>query len=185
MTHDDPSRLCLRGSLILADPSLQDSNFHRTVLLLTEHRHDAGAHGYVLNRPFGKTAGDLLTAPEFKSLAKIPVYVGGPVSQEQLTFVAFKWQPDPGTLTWTTHLTREDAKERIDNGETVRAFVGYSGWSGGQLESELKRRSWITRKPDSTVLLGNNSASLWRDLLSSMGPWFHLLSKMPDDPGLN
>ncbi|HEX2749743.1 MAG TPA: YqgE/AlgH family protein [Verrucomicrobiales bacterium] len=185
MTPDDSSQLCLRGSLILADPSLQDSNFHRTVLLLTEHRHDEGAHGYVLNRPLGKTAGDLLTASEFKPLAKIPVYAGGPVSTEQLTFVALKWEAGSGSLLWTTHLTREDAKQRFENGETVRAFVGYSGWSGGQLESELKRRSWITRKPDRSVLQSHNSGSLWSDLLSSMGPWFHLLSKMPDDPGLN
>ena len=56
MNLEDPTRLCLRGSLLLADPSLHDPNFHRTVLLLTEHRHDAGAHGYILNRPFGKTA---------------------------------------------------------------------------------------------------------------------------------
>ncbi|HWB04804.1 MAG TPA: YqgE/AlgH family protein [Verrucomicrobiales bacterium] len=184
MTSDESSQLCLRGSLILADPSLQDSNFHRTVLLLTEHRHDSGAHGYVLNRPFSKTAGELLTAPEFKPLAKVPVYIGGPVSTEQLTFVAFKWDPGSGGLTWATHLTREDAKHRLENGETVRAFVGYSGWAGGQLESELKRRSWITRKPDRSIISGN-SDSLWSDLLSSMGPWFHLLSRMPDDPGLN
>ncbi len=185
MTPDESSQLCLRGSLILADPSLQDANFHRTVLLLTEHRHDEGAHGYVLNRPVGKLAGELLPAPEFEPLAAVPVFVGGPVSQEQLTFVAFKWEADSSTLVWTTHLTRDDAMHRLEAGETVRAFIGYSGWSGGQLEGELKRRSWITRKPDRTILMGKNDKSLWSDLLSDMGPWFHLLSKMPDDPGLN
>lgn len=75
--------------------------------------------------------------------------------------------------------------QRLDSGEIVRAFVGYSGWAGGQLENELKQRSWITRKPDASILVADNSASLWSDLLSTMGPWFHLLSRMPDDPGLN
>jgi putative transcriptional regulator len=179
------SQLCLRGSLILADPSLQDPNFHRTVLLLTEHRHDQGAHGYILNRPLGKCAGDLLPASEFKALATVPVFSGGPVSQEQLTFASFSWERGSGTLTWTTHLTREDAVERIQKGETVRAFVGYSGWAGGQLENELKQRSWITCKPHESILKADNAARLWSDLLSNMGPWFHLLSKMPDDPTLN
>src|SRR5687768_15479216 len=143
MTPEDSSQLCLSGSLILADPSLQDPNFRRAVLLLTEHRHDQGAHGYILNRPLGKSAGELLAAPEFKALAGVPVFAGGPVSPEQLTFASLSWQPGSGTLTWATHLTREDAADRIQQGESVRAFVGYSGWGSGQLENELKQRSWI------------------------------------------
>lgn len=185
MNLEDSSQLCLRGSLLLADPSLRDPGFHRTVLLLTDHHHEEGAHGYILNHPFGKRAGELLTAPEFKPLADVPVFVGGPVSQEQLTFAALSWNPSSGTLTWATHLTQDDAVQRLENGETVRAFVGYSGWTGGQLESELKRRSWITCKPDKAVLRPDNSAQLWSDLLSRMGPWYHLLSRMPDDPSLN
>ena len=185
MNLDDSTQLCLRGSLILADPSLQDANFHRTVLLLTEHRHDEGAHGYILNRPFGKTAGHLLDGPEFKRLTQVPVFVGGPVCQEQLTFASFAWQPGPGTIEWTTHLTRDDAVERIEKGETVRAFLGYSGWAGGQLENELKQRSWITCRPERAILQPDIAAGLWSELLSGMGPWYHLLSRMPDDPGLN
>ena len=185
MNLEDSIQLCLRGSLILADPSLQDSNFHRTVLLLTEHRHDEGAHGYVLNRPLGKLAGELLEGPEFKRLADVPVFVGGPVSQEQLTFASFVWQDDPGTMVWTTHLTRDDAVLRKERGESVRAFLGYAGWAGGQLENELKQRSWITCRPEKTILQPDNAEGLWSELLSSMGPWHHLLSRMPDDPGLN
>lgn len=184
MTPEDSSQLCLRGSLLLADPSLQDPHFHRSVLLLTDHRHDEGAHGYILNRPLGKITGELLSAPEFQPLAQIPVFSGGPVSQEQLTFVSFSWNGPENNLVWTSHLTKDDAVQRLQKGETVRAFVGYSGWSSGQLENELKQRSWIARKPDSAIL-HETATTLWRDLLSGMGPWFHLLSKMPDDPSLN
>lgn len=185
MNPDDPSQLCLRGSLLLADPSLQDASFHRTVLLLTEHRHDHGAHGYILNRPANQTAGQLLPAPEFKALAKVPVYLGGPVSPEQLTFAAFSWKKSAGAFEWTTHLTKDDAEARLSRGETVRAFVGYAGWAEGQLETEIKHRSWIPCKPAAALLESDNADTLWSELLKSMGPWFHLLSKLPDDPGLN
>jgi putative transcriptional regulator len=184
MIPEDPTQLCLRGSLLLADPSLTDPNFHRSVLLLTDHAHDKGAHGYILNRPTGQTTGDLLSAAEFKALAGVPVYLGGPVSPEQLTFASFTWK-GPSAFVWNTHLTREDAAERLSRGETVRAFVGYSGWAEGQLENEIKHRSWITCKPAAAILRGDNARTLWNDLLKSMGPWFHLLSKIPDDPGLN
>lgn len=185
MNPDDPAQLCLSGSLLLADPSLLEPVFHRTALLLTEHRHDHGAHGYILNRPTGRNTGYFLAAPEFKPLAKIPVYNGGPVSTEQLTFASLAWQKSTGSLTWHTHLTREDAAARLAAGETVRAFVGYAGWAEGQLESEIKRRSWITCKPTPEILADDIAGSLWTSLLKGMGPWFHLLSKMPDDPGLN
>jgi putative transcriptional regulator len=185
MNPDDPAQLCLRGSLLLADPSLQDPNFHRTVLLLTEHRHDHGAHGYILNRPMSQSTGELLSAPEFKALARIPVFLGGPVSTEQLTFASLAWQESTTALTWHTHLTREDAEERLNRGENVRAFVGYSGWAEGQLENEIKHRSWITCKPSPEAVRGEHPEALWGDLLKGMGPWFHLLSKIPEDPGLN
>lgn len=184
MNPENSNQLCLRGSLLLADPSLQDETFRRTVLLLTEHRHDEGAHGYVLNRPFGKNAGQLLGSAEFKPLAQVPVFLGGPVSQEQLTFAALSWHDSEG-LRWTTHLTREDAIHRMETGEHVRAFIGYSGWSSGQLENELKRRSWIISRPDASLLTSDPGAGLWKEILCGMGPYYQLLAGMPDDPGLN
>ena len=40
----------LKGQLLIASASLVDPNFHRTVVLVTEHNPD-GAMGVVLNRP--------------------------------------------------------------------------------------------------------------------------------------
>ena len=184
MSPEDPSCQCLSGSLLLAEPSLMDPNFRRTVLLITDHRSDEGAHGYVLNRPEGRTAGDLLPSTDLGDLAAVPAFTGGPVSPEQLTFAALSWNPESG-LTFATHLTRDDALERLHRGESLRAFVGYSGWAAGQLENELKHRSWITAKPVEAVVDPAAGGHLWRSVLHGMGPWFQLLSGMPDDPGLN
>ena len=185
MLPEDPTRLCLQGSLLLAEPALQDPGFRRTVLLLTEHRPDDGAHGYVLNRPMGKSAGELLPEADLGDLAEVPVFTGGPVSPEQLTFAALTWDPGAETLLCTTHLTREDALARLHRGESVRAFVGYSGWAAGQLENELQHRSWITCRPVPAVADPDSVPLLWRDLLRGMGPYYQLLSGMPEDPGLN
>ncbi len=184
MSHEEPSQLCLKGSLLLAEPSLREPTFHRTVILLTEHRHDLGAYGYVLNQPTGQTAGELLTSSDFAALATIPVFLGGPVETGQLTFASLNWEASAG-LSYQTHLTREDAMRRIKEGEHVRALVGYSGWGAGQLENEIKQRSWIVAKPDASVADPANSSSLWTAILNRMGPWFRLVSRAPDDPSLN
>jgi putative transcriptional regulator len=181
---DDSSQLCLTGSLLLAGPALREPTFHRTVILITDHRHDRGAHGYILNRPCAQTAGELLTAAEFAPLAAVPIFFGGPVSKEQLVFAALAWEPSAG-LQCSSHLTREEAVQRIGAGEHLRAFIGYSGWAEGQLENEIKHRTWIIARPDAAVLDPAAGPGLWQSVLDRMGPWFRLISRAPDDPALN
>ena len=185
MNFDDPAQVSLAGRLILADPSLREPSFKRSVLLLTNHSAEDGAHGYILNRPLGKTVGDLLTEDDFSSLSEVPVFVGGPVNSEQMTFSSIRWSPEDNSFDYQAHLSAKEANQRLLEGFIVRAFVGYAGWSEGQLESELKQRAWITHKPEACVLETEDLDSLWGDLLRKMSPWHRLLADSPEDPGLN
>ncbi|MEM0896465.1 MAG: YqgE/AlgH family protein [Verrucomicrobiota bacterium] len=182
---EQPEQICLEGTLILADPSLIEPTFARTVLLLTNHAPDDGAAGFVLNRPLGKKVGDLVTGEDLDQLGNLPVYVGGPVSTEQLTFAAFAWNRKNSELDFSTHLSSDQAAHRLEEGFQVRAFVGYSGWSEGQLEDELKRQAWITKKPVEQLLGGPDGKELWVEMLKDMGPYYRLLSDTPEDPSLN
>lgn len=168
---------------MLADPSLRDPNFTRTVLLMTDHEQADGAHGYVLNRPVGKTVGDLL--PSLLPLAAVPVFIGGPVGQERLTFAELVWDEDRKRVIYSTHLSVENALERQACGGNLRAFLGYSGWAGGQLENELKQRAWIPLRPAAAALSLDNSGGLWAKLLGTLGPLYQLMAQMPEDPSLN
>ena len=49
----------LQGQLLIASPGLLDPNFHRTVVLVTEHN-DEGAAGLVLNRPSPAPVADVV-----------------------------------------------------------------------------------------------------------------------------
>lgn len=184
MLHfDNPGSINLKGALMLADPSLRDPNFTRTVLLLTEHELAQGAHGYVLNRPVGKTVGDFL--PSLSALAHVPVFIGGPVSQERLTFAELGWDAERQRVVYATHLTVETALERQARGGLVRAFLGYSGWAPGQLENELKHRAWIPLRPEEEALSLQDPSGLWARLLRTLGPLYDLMSRLPEDPSLN
>jgi putative transcriptional regulator len=171
--------------LILADPSLHDPNFSRSVILLTDHSNETGAHGYILNRPLGKTVGDVLPSEEFPGIESVPIFFGGPVDQEQLTFASLEWDSDLSEIAVQTHLSTAVAGERLASGAVVRAFVGYSGWGGGQLETELQQRAWITGKSSQLVLRKSNADRLWAEILRTMGPYYTLLAGTPNDPSLN
>ena len=175
----------LRGCLILADPGLKEPTFRQTVILVTEFDTAQGAQGYILNRPLGKTVGDLLYDPEFEGLSDIPVFMGGPVSTEHLTFGSLGWCAEEDRLLFSTHLSAPQALRNKREGFSVRAFVGYSGWSEGQLESELERHTWIVREFEKPALETAGIEKLWNRLLRPLSPWHAIVADEPDDVSMN
>lgn len=185
MNIEKPEPTNLKGALLLADPTLLDENFARTVVLLTDHQKESGTHGLVINRTLDQKVGDILKGPEFAPLRKVPVHIGGPVGREHLTFAALAWEASQDALRFATHLSLEDAIARMETGETIRAFLGYSGWGRGQLENEITLKSWVPRKPSRDILKAAPDESLWRKLLTTLGPWGALVAGMPERPSLN
>jgi putative transcriptional regulator len=63
--------------------------------------------------------------------------------------------------------------------------VGYSGWSAGQLEREVKSDSWILEPATLDYVFNETPESLWRKVLYQKGDNYRILSTYPDDPTLN
>lgn len=178
------SSISLAGSLLIAHPSLRDPNFRRSVLFLSTNDSQDGSFALTLNRPAGRTVGDLLEEEALGALAQIPVFVGGPVATDQLLFASFRWHDVTRVLECRHHLVIAEAREAAhDENLVVRAFVGYAGWSKGQLEGELAHRSWLVQKPDPSVLELERCPVLWRDITSGFGPWYRLVAEAPEELG--
>lgn len=185
----DPSKsdqpILLRGKLLIADPSLRDGTFNRSIILLTDHSAEQGAYGLILNHPCGKVVGDFLTGKEFAPLRHLAVHQGGPVLHDQLTFSSFWWTKKRG-LHWALRISAKQAAEHAHRpGRIVRAFIGYAGWSAGQLENELRHHSWIPVTPQPDLLGHDHDHSLWSALLRSLSPLHRILAEAPMDPLLN
>jgi putative transcriptional regulator len=175
----------LEGQLLLADPSLHDGFFSKSVVFLTEHSTDNGAYGLILNQPTSQTVGDLLPDKAFEQLKNIRVHIGGPIAQEHLTFAAFSPQKDT-PLRLITRISAKDAIKRTQQpGTLVRAFAGYSGWESGQLENELRRNSWITIQPTNELLASEHEKNLWAQILRGLSPYHQILAEAPDDIFVN
>lgn len=185
----DPSQsdspLLLQGRLLLSDPSLRDGIFDKSVILLTDHSPSQGACGIILNHPTGKEVGDFLKGEEFSSIRHLAVHEGGPVSRDQLTFASFWWSRKLG-LRWAFRISAKEAAEHARRpGRIVRAFIGYSGWSPGQLENELQRVSWFPVAPQADLLGHEHDLSLWADLLRRLSPLHRILAEAPANPLMN
>src|SRR6187399_222090 len=131
--------LSLAGSLLVAHPNMLDPNFRRSVLFISAHDATDGAMGVILNRPLDKHVADLVGDAPPEGLADVPVFLGGPVGKNQLMFAAFEWE-DANGLHLNHNVNVDEAHDLVDEDPTsIRAFVGYAGWSAGQLEAEMKQ----------------------------------------------
>ena len=175
----------LAGQLLLANPALRDGNFKRTVILLSSHGEE-GAMGVVLNRPLDKQLSELNVEFAVGPLAGVPVYIGGPVEPEQLIIVSWQWLEHESAFQMHFGIDPEKASELVGTpGLVLRAFVGYSGWSKGQLEDELKRDTWFVTTVEGEQLEQAEGVALWRNILGGIDPELKLLANEPDDPTVN
>ena len=176
-----------QGLLLAAHPSLKDPNFRRSVLFLSTHASELGAFGFVLNRPLGKTAAELLPQHDrVELLGHVPVFLGGPVGHDQLSFARVELGAADTNDRFQSNLSLDEvAAFNADRPGSVRAFVGYSGWSAGQLEGELEQKAWVLVKPDRRAgpPLGHERA--WFKIMNALGPVYKLLAAVPDDISLN
>jgi len=164
---------------------MRDPNFRRTVLYISSHDETEGAVGLIINRPLDKQVSELVKDEAPAGLAEIPVFLGGPVGTNQLMFASFDWK-NRDTLSLNQNVAIEEVYLLTDEDRsTLRAFVGYAGWSAGQLENELRQNAWVLRKPDRSVLTPERLPKLWFEIMRSLGPWFKMLAAAPDDPSLN
>ena len=68
----------------------------------------------------------------------------------------------------------------------IKFFVGYSGWSSGQLKNELELNSWIiSRNVNIEQIFNTDVESLWKEVLNTMGGKYKIVSNFPLDPRLN
>ena len=66
----------------------------------------------------------------------------------------------------------------------LRAYVGYAGWSPGQLENELRMNAWVVC-PFDFACADFEGVDLWKNLLAAHRPELRLEADSPEDPGLN
>jgi putative transcriptional regulator len=177
----------LRGSLLIAAPSLVDPNFWRTVVLVGEHS-DEGALGVVLNRVSETSVDEAV--PELAALAEEMgnVHVGGPVQPSAIVVLAdFAEPPDPDALVVESvgFLPAEVDPDSLGPLRRARVYVGYAGWGPGQLDAELDEGSWIVEPAIAEDVFTQEPDDLWSSVLRRKGGPFRVLAAMPPDPSQN
>ena len=178
-----------RGRLLLSEPYLADPNFERTTVLLTEHN-DTGTVGFILNKPSDSRVGEIME--DLKGLDS-RIFIGGPVEQDTLHYIhrittlddAIEIQPG---LFWGGNF--DQLISMVDTHQVlftdIKFFLGYSGWSPGQLDEELKIESWIVSDLTTEQLVfETDPEQMWKQAMRDLGGRFTVYSNYPADPRMN
>ena len=180
-----------KGVFLVAAPAVRDPNFRQTVVLLCEHGPE-GALGVVVNRPTGMLLSEVIPHVPVLEGQRQALFCGGPVEPNQVIMLYRLYEPPTeihhvfdgvylgGDLEVLQRVLVSPTGE-----DSVRAFLGYSGWAPGQLEMEMKTGSWLILPGDPTVIFQRDPGRLWPDLMRTLGPAHARYADMPADPTLN
>lgn len=179
-----------KGRFLLAEPFLQESHFHRSVIFLCEHNEE-GTFGFVLNKFLEVIPTELTEQFPGKNLT---VCVGGPVDEGNLFYI--HKSPD---LVENSYEIGKDLymggdydriKELVNSGiieeNEVLFFLGYSGWSPKQLEEEIEGHSWLVAETDNpSQHIFSFDENLWKTLMSEQDKRHKMMTNFPENPMWN
>ena len=180
-----------KGMFLVAAPSLRDPNFRQTVVLLCEHGTE-GALGVVVNRPTGMLLSEVLPQVPVLEGQRQVLFCGGPVEPNQVIML-FQLHEPPAEIHHVfdgVYLGGDlGILQRVlvtpSGSDSVRAYLGYSGWAPGQLEIEMKTGSWLTLPADPRLVFHRDPVRVWPEIMRGLGPTYEVYANLPPDPSLN
>ena len=163
----------VKDHFLVATEKMTDNRFKKTLIVMLDNDEE-GAWGLVVNKPIGKVPLNLLinTSQKLKNEKKelynveIPIFWGGPVSEEQIYILHSKDYNNETTDSYKDFSITRDYKILFDIAENTApkkylVILGYSGWDDGQLEGEMEIDHWILSELDAQIIFEKESANKW------------------------
>lgn len=176
-----------KGRILISDPFEGDAYFERSVVYLCEHSNE-GSFGFVLNNLVEVNLHDL--NERFPSIP-LKISTGGPVEIENLFFIHTLGETlndsfEIGNNLWIggdfEQLYGLITEDHIQQHQ-IRFFLGYSGWSTGQLAREIEENAWVVAEIDSaTEIMQFEQEDPWRYFMRKMGRKYEMMTEFPKNP---
>ena len=170
-----------KNHFLIAMPSQEDSIFSRSVIFLCEHSAD-GAMGIIINRLLSIKLTSILehlaidiTNPAIKD---VPVYMGGPVSQESGFIIHTPYRDDELNEDLVISASKETLTD-IAQGNGPEHYIvtlGYAGWEAGQLETEINRNDWLLVPYEKEIIFTTLLEKRWQKAIELLGITIEQLS---------
>lgn len=178
-----------KGKILISEPFLPDTFFNRTIVYLADHNEE-GSVGFILNKRLEIKVSEAISG--FEDWNEY-LSMGGPVAPDTLHYLhnmgdmipKSVWVDD--NIFWGGDI--DHIRDLIKNGKLnnsqIRFFLGYSGWSAGQLERELKENSWVIARVNPDIVLNNSTSATWKRVLRGLKNKYRMWADFPESPDMN
>jgi putative transcriptional regulator len=180
----------LKGHFLIASPKLFDVNFYHTVVLMVQHD-EAGALGLIVNRPLETRIENVWDqVSESECAADEPLHQGGPCEGPLMAVHTDETLQQMEILPGLYFSTEKEAVEQLvtSNACPMKFFVGYAGWTAGQLEREMEEGGWMVAEASGDAALSHDG-DLWERLVRQISEAVMLEGVnpkcIPEDPSMN
>jgi putative transcriptional regulator len=144
------------GIFIKASHALANTFFENALIYITEYN-NAGALGFIINQPFGRSLNEL---EAFKHARPVPLFTGGPVDEEHLFMLHLRPDLVEESIAVANGVYMggrfTQALDAINNNTITRQqcklLIGYCGWDAAELEAEIEEGSWTIEDLPQSVL---------------------------------
>jgi putative transcriptional regulator len=176
------------GQLLVSVPAMEDPNFEGTVVVLVEHD-EHGTTGLTLNRPLDIPLQEVLGELPWLEEGSVPLQWGGPVMSERMHLLSSSPAAPNDALEVVPGLHfgggLDDLRRLHEQEENVRLFLGYSGWSPGQLQAEVDANAWHLLPVDMEEVFTTSWRLQWERLMGKIDPRYRWMRDLPEDPSVN
>ena len=159
------------GKLLVAMPQLNDPIFASSVVLIYEDT-KVGTAGLVLNKPSNFSLVELARLNNYEYLGPEMLYKGGPVNDQAIIMLhSDEWYCE-STMQFGQGLAITSDKmmlEKVVTGNSpdyFRIFSGVSAWQKGQLNFEIKRKSWMITDWNIDVVFGTDKQHQYQSAIN-------------------
>ncbi len=176
----------LDGQLLIAMPLMTDRRFARSVVYLCAHSED-GAMGLIINQ----RAPHISFPDLLERLGIVPSDTGDGLSNEKLSMsihVGGPVETGRGFVLHSSDYFADDSTLPIEDGVCLTATIdilkaiaagkgpnkamlalGYTGWSPGQLESEIQANGWLNCPADLGLIFSPDVESKYTRAFAKIG----------------
>ena len=178
-----------RGKILISEPFLYDVFFYRSIIYLTDHNSE-GSIGFVLNKALDIKISDALEGFDNCNAA---LYMGGPVAPDTLHYIHSLGKMIPNSLEINNNIfwggDIDAIRAVIKTGKVaanqIRFFLGYSGWTAGQLEQELTENSWVIASAKHDLVMNDYGDDTWKQTLRNLNTKYRIWADFPASPEMN
>jgi len=169
----------LTGCLLVASPTLADSDFAQTVIYICAHSAEDGAMGLVINKRLSQPGltdvmGQLGIEPT-PPRRLISLCAGGPLDGSRgFVLHSSDWTGD-GSLSVDEEVTLTaslDVLREIADGAGPRhalLALGHAAWEPGQIEEEIiTHNAWYVAPASESIVFGTDHSVKWRRALAAI-----------------